>query len=88
MGRAPRAGALTPPRQGLWDTAQRARADPLGRIVVTPLVHEARGLDAGPRLVQKLYSMADHVRLGGGGWHRVAMRPAPVRGPGGVAAGI
>lgn len=30
------------------------------RLAVVPMAQEGRGLDAGPRLVQKLMSAADH----------------------------
>lgn len=49
--------------QGLWVQAQRTRNDFLARVGITPLVQEARGLDAGPRLVHRLKSLRDHVRL-------------------------
>jgi len=32
----------------------------MGRLVVVPCSQEARGLDAGPRLVEKLSSIPDH----------------------------
>jgi uncharacterized ferritin-like protein (DUF455 family) len=38
--------------------------DFIGRLVVVPLVQEARGLDAGPRLIQKLKSEGDTISAG------------------------
>lgn len=49
-----------PAHKGLWEQAALAGDDLLARIALTPLVQEARGLDAGPRLVTKLRSAADH----------------------------
>lgn len=38
-----------------------AAGDLVARLVVVPCSQEARGLDAGPRLVQRLMSASDHV---------------------------
>eukprot|EP01135_Chromosphaera_perkinsii_P002311 Nk52_evm97s221 gene=Nk52_evmTU97s221 len=43
----------------LWDHAIATKNDIDARLAVVPLVQEARGLDAGPRLVARLQSMGD-----------------------------
>lgn len=45
-----------------WSSCEHVfRADDLiARLVVVPCSQEARGLDAGPRLVQRLMSASDH----------------------------
>ena len=69
-----------PAHTRLWQLAVQTRHAMVGRLAVVPLVQEARGLDAGPRMVQKLKSSGDamsaavvgeivddevnHVRLG------------------------
>ena len=69
-----------PAHRGLLEHSANTKADLLARLAVIPLVQEARGLDAGPRLVQKLSSAGanqsallvrnivsdevNHVRLG------------------------
>ncbi|XP_047055349.1 uncharacterized protein HI_0077-like [Lolium rigidum] len=44
----------------LWNECAKSSSDVSARMAVIPLVQEARGLDAGPRLVQKLLGFADH----------------------------
>ncbi|KAI5005849.1 hypothetical protein ZWY2020_033092 [Hordeum vulgare] len=44
----------------LWRECAKSSSDVSARMAVIPLVQEARGLDAGPRLVQKLIGFADH----------------------------
>jgi uncharacterized ferritin-like protein (DUF455 family) len=43
----------------LWNNCIATKDDSLGRICIISLVQEARGLDAGPRLVSKLKSQGD-----------------------------
>uniref|UniRef100_A0A0D9UYA3 DUF455 domain-containing protein n=1 Tax=Leersia perrieri TaxID=77586 RepID=A0A0D9UYA3_9ORYZ len=44
----------------LWRECAKTSSDVSARLAVIPLVQEARGLDAGPRLVQKLLGFGDH----------------------------
>ncbi|XP_078431898.1 diiron containing four-helix bundle family ferritin protein, putative (Protein of unknown function DUF455) [Wolffia australiana] len=44
----------------LWNECERSSHSVGSRLAVIPLVQEARGLDAGPRLVQKLMGCGDH----------------------------
>ncbi|KAJ3701198.1 hypothetical protein LUZ61_004903 [Rhynchospora tenuis] len=44
----------------LWRECAKTAGDVSARLAVIPLVQEARGLDAGPRLVQKLVGCGDH----------------------------
>ncbi|KAF3328557.1 hypothetical protein FCM35_KLT05635 [Carex littledalei] len=44
----------------LWRECAKTAGDVSARLAAIPLVQEARGLDAGPRLVQKLVGCADH----------------------------
>ncbi|KAL8229595.1 hypothetical protein R6Q57_014495 [Mikania cordata] len=43
----------------LWRECEKSSDDVVARLAVIPLVQEARGLDAGPRLVQKLVGFGD-----------------------------
>ena len=43
----------------LWRTAQVSRHDLTARLALVPMSQEARGLDAGPRLVDRLVSLGD-----------------------------
>lgn len=43
----------------LWRECEKSSDDIVARLAVIPLVQEARGLDAGPRLVQKLIGFGD-----------------------------
>ena len=43
----------------LWEGAQASAGSVRARVVVIPCVQEARGLDAGPRLSQRLRDMGD-----------------------------
>lgn len=44
---------------GLWDMALKTAHDPLARMALVPRVLEARGLDATPRIVEKLRAAND-----------------------------
>ncbi|KAJ4729687.1 Ferritin/ribonucleotide reductase-like protein [Melia azedarach] len=44
----------------LWNQCEKSSDNVAARLAVIPLVQEARGLDAGPRLVQKLIGFGDH----------------------------
>ena len=43
----------------LWEGCEATRDDPLARLAVVPCMQEARGLDAGPRLVERLIGHGD-----------------------------
>jgi len=43
----------------LWEGAEATSGDPLARLAVVPCMQEARGLDAGPRLVERLIGHGD-----------------------------
>jgi hypothetical protein len=51
-------GAL-PAHAALWQYGVITKTDMLSRLALVPMVQEARGLDAGPRLVQRLKSDGD-----------------------------
>jgi uncharacterized ferritin-like protein (DUF455 family) len=51
-------GAL-PVHKALWQNGVETRHDLAARLAVVPLVAEARGIDAGPRFVTQLTSVAD-----------------------------
>ncbi|XP_016545346.2 uncharacterized protein HI_0077 isoform X1 [Capsicum annuum] len=44
----------------LWRECEKSSDNVAARLASIPLVQEARGLDAGPRLVQKLIGFGDH----------------------------
>ncbi|XP_028778209.1 uncharacterized protein LOC114734734 [Neltuma alba] len=44
----------------LWSECEKSSDNVAARLAVIPLVQEARGLDAGPRLVQKLVGFGDN----------------------------
>ncbi|GLT94021.1 hypothetical protein SLE2022_117840 [Rubroshorea leprosula] len=44
----------------LWRECEKSSDNVAARLAVIPLVQEARGLDAGPRLVQKFIGFGDH----------------------------
>ncbi|KAL8151109.1 hypothetical protein V2J09_020917 [Rumex salicifolius] len=44
----------------LWRECEKSSDNVAARLATIPLVQEARGLDAGPRLVQKLIGFGDH----------------------------
>ncbi|GFP78611.1 uncharacterized protein hi_0077 [Phtheirospermum japonicum] len=44
----------------LWRECEKSSDNVAARLAVIPLVQEARGLDAGPRLVNKLIGFGDH----------------------------
>lgn len=48
-----------PAHNRLWDSAQSTAGDLADRLVIVPCVQEARGLDAGARLVDRLNSLGD-----------------------------
>ncbi len=48
-----------PAHDGLWDMALKTAHDPLVRMALVPRVLEARGLDATPRIVDKLRGAQD-----------------------------
>ncbi|KAK8956489.1 hypothetical protein KSP40_PGU021201 [Platanthera guangdongensis] len=50
-----------PAHNFLWRECSKSSGDVATRLAVIPLVQEARGLDAGPRLVQKLVGFGDHT---------------------------
>ncbi|CAD7700944.1 unnamed protein product [Ostreobium quekettii] len=43
----------------LWDSALKSKSDLCARLAIIPMSQEARGLDAGPRLVRKLTGLCD-----------------------------
>ncbi|CAL9771200.1 unnamed protein product [Musa acuminata subsp. burmannicoides] len=49
-----------PAHNFLWRECEKSSEDVAARLAVIPLVQEARGLDAGPRLAQKLAGFGDH----------------------------
>jgi uncharacterized ferritin-like protein (DUF455 family) len=51
-------GAL-PAHDGLWDAAMGTQDDVMARLVIAPLVLEARGLDVTPGMIQNLRSHGD-----------------------------
>lgn len=48
-----------PAHNGLWDMAERTRADLLARLALVPRTLEARGLDASPMIRNKLAGAGD-----------------------------
>ncbi|KAF5204323.1 diiron containing four-helix bundle family ferritin protein [Thalictrum thalictroides] len=44
----------------LWRECEKSSGNVAARLAAIPLVQEARGLDAGPRLVKKLIGFGDH----------------------------
>jgi uncharacterized ferritin-like protein (DUF455 family) len=50
-----------PAHDGLWDMAQRTRADVLARMALVPRTLEARGLDASPPIRKRLAQAGDHA---------------------------
>ncbi|MDH5709569.1 MAG: ferritin-like domain-containing protein [Hylemonella sp.] len=49
-----------PAHDGLWEMAERTKADILARVALVPRTLEARGLDASPAVKTKLVSIGDH----------------------------
>lgn len=45
---------------GLWESADVTKQDVQARLAVVPMVQEARGLDAGPRLASRLVGLGDN----------------------------
>jgi uncharacterized ferritin-like protein (DUF455 family) len=74
-----------PAHDGLWDMAEKTKHDVLARMALVPRTLEARGLDASPKVQEKLFSSGDktgaaivaiilndeigHVRIGNH-WYR------------------
>jgi len=52
-------GAL-PAHNGLWEAAISTMDDLAARLVIAPMVLEARGLDVTPGMIEKLKSAGDH----------------------------
>lgn len=50
-----------PAHNGLWEAAISTKNDIASRLVVAPMVLEARGLDVTPNMIQKLKNVNDHV---------------------------
>ncbi|XP_010035840.2 uncharacterized protein HI_0077 [Eucalyptus grandis] len=50
-----------PAHNFLWRECEKSSDNVAARLAVIPLVQEARGLDAGPRLVQKLVGFGDNM---------------------------
>lgn len=50
-----------PAHDGLWDVARNTQNSVLARLVVAPMVLEARGLDVTPSMIEKLISVGDHT---------------------------
>lgn len=48
-----------PAHNGLWDAAKETEDSVAARLVVAPLVLEARGLDVTPGMIEKLISVGD-----------------------------
>ncbi|MFN4005062.1 MAG: ferritin-like domain-containing protein [Hylemonella sp.] len=48
-----------PAHNGLWEMAERTRADLLARVALVPRTLEARGLDASPAVKAKLVGIGD-----------------------------
>jgi uncharacterized ferritin-like protein (DUF455 family) len=48
-----------PAHTGLWDMAEKTKADLLARMALVPRTLEARGLDASPAIRNKLISVGD-----------------------------
>ena len=53
-----------PAHGALWDLGIRTKNDFDGRLACIPLVQEAKGLDAGPRLVARLKALGDEESAG------------------------
>jgi uncharacterized ferritin-like protein (DUF455 family) len=53
-------GAL-PAHDGLWDAARATRHDVAARLVVVPMVLEARALDVTPAMIERLQAAGDRV---------------------------
>jgi uncharacterized ferritin-like protein (DUF455 family) len=49
-----------PAHNMLWNECEKSSKEVSARLAVIPLVQEARGLDAGPRLVKKLTGFGDN----------------------------
>ena len=52
-------GAL-PAHDGLWQAAQATKGNIIARLVIAPMVLEARGLDVTPAMITKLREVSDH----------------------------
>ena len=49
-----------PAHNGLWEMAEKTKADLLARLALVPRTLEARGLDASPAIRSKLAAVGDH----------------------------
>lgn len=49
-----------PAHDGLWQAALSTKDDFIARLVIAPMVLEARGLDVTPAMIEKLDSVKDH----------------------------
>lgn len=49
-----------PAHDGLWEAAEKTSRSVLARLVVAPMILEARGLDVTPGMIEKLKSVGDH----------------------------
>lgn len=52
-------GAL-PAHDGLWEAAISTKDDLAARLVIAPMVLEARGLDVTPKMIENLRNVSDH----------------------------
>ncbi|WOI54110.1 ferritin-like domain-containing protein [Parvularcula sp. LCG005] len=50
-----------PAHNGLWQAAARTHDDLMGRLVIAPMVLEARGLDVTPLMIDKLRRNRDEI---------------------------
>ena len=48
-----------PAHDGLWEAAETTHHDALSRLVVAPLILEARGLDVTPDMIERLLAVGD-----------------------------
>ena len=48
-----------PAHDGLWEAAERTSGSVLARLVVAPLILEARGLDVTPGMIERLHGAGD-----------------------------
>ena len=53
-----------PAHNGLWEAALNTKGSVLARLVVAPLILEARGLDVTPEMIKKLRGIGDSESVG------------------------
>lgn len=53
-----------PAHDGLWAAAEATAHDMIARLVIGPLVHEARGLDVTPAMIERLEAAGDGQSAG------------------------